>query len=41
MTEPEGEYLKGFWVSDPDQKLDRKFAPTAFLFVWGRLASAA
>ena len=32
MTEPEGEYLKGFWVSDPDQKLDRKFAPTAFLF---------
>ena len=32
MTEPEGEYLKGFWLSDPDQKLDRKFAPTAILF---------
>ncbi len=32
MTEPEEEYLKGFWLSDPDQKHDIKFAPTAFLF---------
>ena len=32
MAEPEEQYLKGFWLSDPDQKLDRKFTPIAILF---------
>ncbi len=32
MAEPEGEYLKGFWLSDPDQKLDSEFTPIAILF---------